>query len=180
MTEPQVETRKRPRRRGCLIVGCLVPTVLVVVLGVVAFTFGRAYVRDRIAEWRADQPLVDLALRVTDSGSGAAPLEAVRGDQDPAHLPDDVVVVPGADPVVNITEDSVTVYQETREKKDQVSQQLRSQLSGSGWELVEEADVPGGQETVWSGPTRICTYQVVDGVLARTEVWIRCLASSGS
>ncbi len=178
------QSRERPRRRrGCLVFGCLIPTVLVLGLGVAAFVFGRAYVRERLDTWRAEAPLVDLAFTALDVGNDGSSgvLEPVKGSQDPGDLPEDIPVLAGADPVVNITGDSVVVYQETGDAPDEVGRRLRSALSASGWELRSEGEFPGGREMVWSSSAWICGYQVTDGILARAEVWIRCVAPpSGS
>ncbi len=174
-------TEEPRRRRGCLTFGCLIPLVLVVGLGVAGFFAARAFVRDRLDQWRADAPLVDLAvtvLRLRDaSNASAGPLEAIRGDQDPASLPDDVVVVDGSEPVVNITSDAVVVYQETDDPPDVLEGRLREALVEEGWTPGAESDVPGGREFVWSSPARTCVYQVVEGVVATAEVWIRCVAA---
>ena len=172
----------RRRRRGCLAWGCLLPTVLVLAMGIAGFVAVRNYVRDHLDEWRADAPLVDLAVTVLRlrNASGSAPglLEAIRGDQDPADLPGDIVLVPGAEPVVSITADVVVVFQETDLPPSEAGRRLRQALVGSGWQPGEEDEVPGGRETVWTGSERACTYQVVEGLVAATEVWIRCVPAA--
>ncbi len=177
-------TEEPRRRRGCFRLGCLIPTLLVLAVGVGGFFAARAFVRDRIDQWRADSPLVDLALTVlqlrNSEASSGAPIEAVRGDQDPADLPDDVVVVPGLEPVVNITADAVVVYQEADEPRQDLEDRLRQGLVGTGWELTDEEDIVGGREMVWSTSRRTCVYDVTDGVVARSEVWIRCVAATDS
>lgn len=178
MTEKN-DVHRRPRR-GCLAWGCLLPALVVLALGIGGFLAARNYVRGHVDEWRADAPLVDLAITLLGLGGASetapAALEAVRGDQDPAHLPAEIVVAAGAVPVVDITPDVLVVFQETNESRLDTERGLREALMGSGWRLVGESEVPGGREMRWSAPRFSCSYQVVEGMDATTEVWIRCVS----
>lgn len=171
------DTERTGSRRGCLALGCLLPTVLMAGLLVGGVFAGRSYVRNHLDEWRSDAPLLDLAVtvfRLRDEVSSTSVTESIRGDTDPTRLPEEIVVVSGSDPIVSISEDTVMVYQEADRSPAVIEQDLNQDLDRSGWELDEVSNTPGGRSLVWSSSDRRCTYQVVAGETAVTEVWIRC------
>lgn len=175
MTDSEPTAQKKGR--GCWAIGCLVPLVLVVVLGIGGFFAGRAYVRSHLDEWRDGSPILDLAVSVFGLEADAAtppPPRPDGGDSDPANLPSDIVIYPPiALPVVHIT-DIVTVFEEVSDSPEIVLKTLTEDLTGAGWTLVSDNETPGGRALVWTSDTRLCTYEVVDGIAVTTEVWIRC------
>lgn len=172
-----IEPASQSRRVGCFAFGCLIPLVLVVILVVGGFFAGRAYVRGHIDEWREDSPIFDLAVAIFGVNRDAAsppPPGPMGGDSDPAHLPTDVVTYRAVTPPVVHISDTVTVFQETAEPHETVAERLTDDLAKAGWDLLSDDDTPGGRALVWSSDARVCTYEVVEGMKAVTEVWIRC------
>ena len=155
------EPAPRNKRSGCFAFGCLLPFALVLILGVGGFFVGRAYVRDHIDEWRDDSPIFDLAVAVFGLETNAAsppPPGPVGGDSDPAHLPTDIVIYPAiTSPVVHIS-DTVTVFQETAEPREAVTDSLNDDLTEAGWTVLSDDDTPGGRAVVWTSDIRVCTY----------------------
>lgn len=152
--------------------------VLVLAIGVAAFFAGRAYVRSHLDEWRDRSPVLNLAISVLGlrgQASSGGPLEAVRGDSDLSALPDEIVTYrAGESPVVSVGESMVVVFQEADEPVDVVVGGLSSDLLAAGWEVTGDGLTPGGRALMWASDRWGCTYEVVAGQEAVTEIWARC------
>ncbi len=179
---PDGSVPAEPRKRsgcGCLAGGCLFPSVLLVVLLVVGFFAGRALLRNKLPEWQDRYPAVDLAatiLRIDlDDAASPEPLERFAGTEDPSSLPKWVDVFPDpASETFTLSEGRVTGYQRIDGAVDEVAAFFRDTMSGGGWTLVEEAEVPGGVVLRWVSGDRACAIEVVEDE-PFSEAWIRCV-----
>jgi hypothetical protein len=185
MTQPDPRQNEMQRSGGCLR-GCLVTTLVLVVLLVVgslaAYVGGRAYIDRNLPEWRVRYPAIRLVTSVLQLRQGLTPAQAPvpsapgrqAGVDDRSLLPEDIPVF--AQPLqetYSISQAHVTGYQLLAEPYDAVLDQVRGSMAGHGWEMAGEEQAQEGQLMVWVKGARDCQVEVAvyEG---NSELWLRC------
>ena len=179
--DPSESVPSEPERssgKGCLVGGCLIPTVLLLVVLIGGFFAGRALLERKLPEWEDRYPIVDLAATIlgvqSDEAGEAEPLERVAGDDDPARLPDDFVAYPGAEvESYAVNGENVTGYQQSGDLASDVEAYFTTAMSSTGWALEDKTDVPGGTSVTWTRGDDFCTVEIIE-IDNGSEAWIRC------
>ncbi len=185
MTRTDPRQDETQRSGGCLR-GCLITTLVLVVLlvvgGIATYVGGRAYIARNLPEWQARYPAIGIATSLLQLREGLTPPEAPvpgapgrqEGVDDRALLPEDIPVFGQAElEAYSISQAHITAYQRLAEPYDAVLDQMRASMLGHGWELAGEEQALQGLVMVWIKGERDCQIEVSthDGA---TELWLRC------
>lgn len=169
---------ERSSGKGCLVGGCLIPTVLLLVVVIGGFFAVRALLERKLPEWEDRYPIVDLAATILGVQAGGAdnaePLERVVGSDDPAMLPDDLVTYPRAEAeTFTVSGGNITGYQRSGDLAADLETYFTTTMPSAGWVLQDQADVPGGTALTWTRGGDFCAVEIIK-IDNGSEAWIRC------